>query len=73
MWPDMRDVVGLFMALQTQWRWISAGMGGAFRSGIDYPAIAPTASALGLTMTPGLFNDLRLLEAEALRVWNGKR
>ncbi|MBA2718524.1 MAG: DUF1799 domain-containing protein [Chloroflexi bacterium] len=69
----MRDAVGLFMALQTQWKWIGAGMAGAFRSGIDYPAIAPTAAALDVKLTADLFNDIRLLERESLRVWNARR
>lgn len=66
----MKDAVGLFFALSTQWKWIGAGLAGAFRNGIDYNAIAPTAAALGLTMTPALFNDIRTLELAALDAWS---
>lgn len=71
-WPDMKDAVGLFFALSTQWKWVGAGMAGAFRSGIDYNSIAPAALGLGLTMTPALFNDIRTLELAALDVWSKK-
>ncbi|MBA3668429.1 MAG: DUF1799 domain-containing protein [Sphingomonas sp.] len=69
----MRAAVGMFMALGTQWKWIGAGMAGAFRSGLDYTAIGSTATALGVKLTPELFNDIRLLERESLRVWSARR
>lgn len=72
-WPDMREAVALFFALSTQWRWTGAGMAGAFRTGLDYAVLEPTARAAGLVMTPGLFDDIRTLEREALTVWSRKR
>lgn len=69
----MADPVGVFFAMGTQWRWTSAGLGGAFKTGLDYTAIAATASGLGVSVTPQLFNDLRLLEAEALSTWAKRR
>lgn len=72
-WPDMRESVALFFNLATQWRWSSAGMAGAWRVGLDYPAVEVTARLSGLDMTPAVFSDIRILEQEALRVWNRKR
>ena len=53
----------LFLALGTQWK--TAGMAG-IPTGLDYSAIRPAAEALQLEMTPSLFDDLRLMEHEAL-------
>lgn len=63
--PDEADVVALFFALQTQWRFHPVA---GVRLGIDYAAIAPTASAAGLPMTPAMFHDLREMEGAALAV-----
>lgn len=71
-WPDMQDAVALFFTLSTQWRWTGAGMAGAFRTGLDYSVLEPTARAAGLEMTPALFGDIRVLEREALAVWSRK-
>lgn len=68
----MADAVALFFAMATQWRWVGAGMGGAFRTGLDYGALEQTARAAGLEMTPAVFDDIRTLEREALAEWSRK-
>lgn len=68
----MRDAVGLFFAMSSQWRWASVGMGGVFRTGLDYNAVVATASLAGVTMTPKLFDDIRTLELAALDAWSRK-
>jgi len=61
--PDEADAVALFFALASQWRvHPTAGR----RLGLDYAAVPATAAMLGLTMTSGLFADLRIMEAAAL-------
>lgn len=62
-WPDMVDAVALFVALGTQWNWHPVA---GVRLGIRYEAVAPAAAAMELTLTPAIFNDLRLMEAEAI-------
>lgn len=57
--------MALFLALDTQWRFHP--MLGV-RLGIDYSAIGPTAAAAGLPFTPGMFHDLRVMEAAAIAV-----
>lgn len=69
-WPDNWPAFLLFEAMSTQWR---VGMGGAV--GLDYNAIKPVASMIGLKRT-GLtqaFPDLRMMEAEALLVMSESR
>lgn len=69
----MADSVGVFFALATQWRWVSMGLAGALKTGLDYQAIDAVASGLDVAVTPQLFNDLRLMEAGALDVWSRRR
>lgn len=69
----MKVSVGLFFSLQTQWIWVGAGMAGAFRMGLDYGKIEPTARMLKIDeVTDQVFDDLRVMEAEALAVWARK-
>lgn len=64
-WPDAWPAFRLFDAMGTQWR---LGQGGP--SGLDYTAIAPTASMLGIKRRDltDIFPDLRVMEVEALAV-----
>lgn len=64
-WPDAWPAFSLFEALGTQWR---LGQGGPF--GLDYTAIAATASMLGIKRRDlnEIFPDLRIMEHEALAV-----
>ena len=55
--------MALFLALQTQWR--IQPMTGQ-RIGIDYGAIAPTAAASAITMSPQIFADLQAMENAAM-------
>ena len=61
MWPAFC----LFEALGTQWR---LGPGGP--SGLDYASIPGTAKMIGLKRRElsEVFNDLRIMESEALAV-----
>lgn len=64
-WPDNWSAFLLFEAMSTQWR---VGMGGAV--GLDYNAIKPVASMIGLKRAElaMAFPDLRIMESEALLV-----
>ncbi|WP_371856919.1 DUF1799 domain-containing protein [Pseudomonas sp. R9(2017)] len=64
-WPDAWPAFCLFEALGTQWR---LGPGGP--SGLDYAAIPSTAKMISLKRRelPEAFNDLRVMENEALAV-----
>lgn len=61
--PDEQATLALFLSLGTQWRWCPVS---GQRLGIDYTAIAPTASLQGTELTPLVFHDLRQMEAAAL-------
>ncbi|NMX70915.1 DUF1799 domain-containing protein [Pseudomonas sp. WS 5111] len=69
-WPDNWPAFLLFEAMSTQWR---VGMGGAV--GLDYNAIKPVASMIGLKRAElgQAFPDLRMMEAEALLVMSESR
>lgn len=60
--PDELTPFELFVALGTQWQYHP--MGG--RTGINYAAIRPTADLSGITVTPSVFTDLRVMELAAL-------
>ncbi len=64
-WPDNWSAFLLFEAMSTQWR---TGMGGA--SGLDYNALPPVASMLGMKRREltQAFRDIRVMEAEAMLV-----
>lgn len=62
---DEADAVGLFFALDTQWR--RCGLSGS-RLGLDYSAIEPTARMLEIPVRPQLLTDLRTMEGAALEV-----
>lgn len=62
---DEGPAIILFLGLATQWK--TAGMAG-FKTGLDYGAVKGTAANLGVAMSPPVFCDLQLMEAEALKV-----
>ena len=68
--PDEAEAVGLFFALDTQWR--RHAMTGS-RLGLDYASIEPTARMLSVPMRPQLLSDLRAMEGAALEVLAAKK
>lgn len=71
----MADAWALFLAMDTQWNLVGAGMAGAFRTGLRYEALPIAAASIGLSwpIPAPVFVDLRALEGEALRYWSAKR
>jgi hypothetical protein len=69
-WPDTWQAFQVFEAMSTQWR---TGACGA--TGLDYTSIRDVAGFLGLTQgqAADIFPDLRIMEAEALRVMAEQR
>jgi len=39
------------------------------RLGLEYSAVPSVATMMGITMTPSLFDDLRIMEGAALAAW----
>ncbi len=72
--PHLVPVMRLFSSLRSQWRTL-AGPGGLVFTGIDYGAIEPVMRLLKLQVanTERLFEHLRVMEMEALRVMNQPR
>ena len=67
--PDEADAVRLFFSLGSQWS-VHATTG--VRLGLDYARIPPTAAMMDITMTPGLFDDIGVMERAALAAWGAK-
>jgi len=55
------------------WSWLSLGMAGFVRTHISRVELEASARSLGLEMTPAIFNDIRVMEEEALTYWSRKR
>lgn len=68
----MEPSVSVFFGMRTQWRWVGAGMGGAFRTGLDYTALPSVAAIAGVNLTPRVLADLQTLEAAAVEQWSRK-
>ena len=69
-WPDNMKAISLFITLQTQLR--TGGMGGAM--GFDYNAYFARMDRMKLSDQEydWLFDDIRLIESEALNAMNKK-
>lgn len=69
-WPENLPAYNLFNALVTQWR---VGMGGA--TGLDYGVVPLTMRMMGIPRSewPALFEDVRVMEREALGVMRGEQ
>jgi len=69
-WPDIWPAFKVFEAMTTQWR---TGVCGA--TGLDYTSIRHVAGFLGLSrvQVADIFPDIRVMEAEALRVMADQR
>jgi len=64
--PDDVPVVGLFMALKTQWlRHPFTGQ----RMGIDYAAVKPTAELAEIDLPRGILPKLQAMEGAALETF----
>lgn len=68
-WPDMLASVNVFIAMGTQWR---VGMAGA--TGLDYGVLPAVMDVVGVAEEDRkqVFNDLRAMEDEALKVMHKK-
>lgn len=65
-WPDCAESLDLFLSMNTQWK--LDGMSGAVL-GLDYPALASVMDMTGVTDRRQAFEDVRAMEAEALRIY----
>lgn len=65
---DASDAWDLYQDCQTQWR---TGAVGA--TGLDYKDVFDVAKLKHLTLTPRIFDLLRLIEAKRLVIWSDER
>lgn len=68
-WSENAEAVAAFALASTQWR-VAGCMAGLVFIGLDYASAAIVIAAAGMTATPDLWSDIRVMEAEALLVLN---
>ena len=69
-WPENLETVTAFLACQTQWQ--VDGMSGQVR-GLRYADVAATLEMLGVADRRAVFDGIRVMEAEALRVFGERK
>lgn len=71
--PANVAAVKAFLALQTQWRWISLSTMGAariLRTGLVYEAIETTCRLRRIALAGDDFERIQVMEAAALAAWS---
>lgn len=68
-WPACADSVEVFLAMNTQWQ-RAAWSGEAI--GLDYTAMASVMDFLAIPDRRMAFDDVRVMEHEALRIWRAR-
>lgn len=61
---ENREIVELFIAADTQWRYAGAN---AVPAGLDYAGVRAAADAIGVAITPEVHSGLRVMERAATR------
>lgn len=64
-WPENEDAVQAFLAVSTQWRFAGGGMGGVMAVGLDYQSARAGLDLAGISVTPELWAQLRVIETAA--------
>ena len=64
-WPDNWEAVQMFLRVQTQWRTAMNGV-----VGLDYNALAWVFNMYGVVDPPRLLEDLQVMEAAAIAIFN---
>lgn len=72
-WEEHVPALVAFLAVSGQWRTRPHGMGETRWIGLDYAAVGAGFGFAGITMTPEVWADLRLIEAGALDELNKDR
>ena len=68
-WEENLDTVRIFLAMERQWRKLVLPKAIVFE-GLRLDALQTVAWALGIAMTPDIFNGLLTMEGEALLFLN---
>lgn len=72
-WRQNLAAVRAFLAVSSQWRVASGGMGGLAIIGLDYTAVRAGLGALRIRVTPDLWTDLQIMEAAAVAEMAARR
>ena len=63
---DCRTAVWSFLRAATQWDYVTPGLGRSIPLGLNYLKLEASLRMSGVTCTPALFEDLRVMEKAAL-------
>ena len=66
---ELEETVEAFLLATSQWRWIADGWNAPRRTGLDYGGLRAALALARRRITPETFDDLRYMEAEALRAF----
>lgn len=68
-WPENQQAINLFTSISTQWR-----VGAGWPTGLDYNVLFTRMARMDLSdeRHEQLFDDIRVIESEALRIINKK-
>jgi len=74
-WPENWEALRAFLFVSGQWRTASIGGGlepaRVYWQGLDYAAVAAGLAGGGFTVSPALWDDLRVMEGAARNALNG--
>lgn len=71
LWPENVAAVTAFLVVSNQWR-CTGGPGGVVWHGMDYTAAEAGLRLANVTVTPGLWSDVQMIEAGAVEALNRK-
>jgi hypothetical protein len=71
-WPENYATFLIFQRMRNQWNWVSAGMGGAVRIGLNMTALPVFTARMNLSDAEyeEMLDDLQLMESAALSAMN---
>jgi len=70
-WPQHWDALEVFRGAETQWD-VLVGSGGVFYQGLNYQKVEVVMGWLGVNGTRELFEQLKVMEAEAKTYLNDR-
>lgn len=66
-------VDGFALFVEASWNWVSLGLAGTMRTHIIRTELEASARLLGISTTPAIFSDIRVMEDAALKYWSRRR
>ena len=65
-WPQNEVAVRAFLSVATQWRLLAQADGRTLTGGLDYAGVKAGLDLAGLTIAPGVWRDVQMIEQGAM-------